>query len=491
MKNNYLLLLLLVFSALFSNAQVKDPTQKVKRQASYKDMMFDMSVNFYTVCDSAEAYFRTIDKDIKGSGYKPFLRWKYDNESKYYPSGNRMIDHFLPSKEFERLKKENPNQTLVNTLDWTLEGPALIGAITGHYAPGLGRMEYVEVNRNNAQQIYMGSRSGGLWRTDNEGASWIHHTDFLPGSGVDAIAAKPTNFNSVLINVKMADTGHSFGIYRSTDGGVTFAQTNFNPTILGFGGLGSNFKIHMIRYHPTVANMVFIGTDRGVFRSTDDMATWTRLNNSWNVKDIEFHSTNPNIIYVYESNSSSNKNKIYKSTNQGVSYTALADVPGNSNAEINISVSPICPECIYLISDNGIWNSTDTGATFTTIQSPAPAGVSLWYGVPNDTDPTKIVCGYLDMYRSTDSGATFTQATWWSLGSAQHGAGNMQTRFNNSLVYVHADMDYLTCVNGVFYACTDGFLSKSADNGLTWQRLNDETCLRENYCLGISQSNNE
>ncbi|MES2863404.1 MAG: GEVED domain-containing protein [Bacteroidota bacterium] len=492
MKNNYLLLLL-VFTALFSNAQEKKTIQKNYRQAAYKHMMYDMSVNFYTVCDSAETYFRTIDKDKKGSGYKPFLRWKHDNESKYYPSGNRMIDHFLPHKEFERLKKESQSQkTTANTLDWTLEGPALIGTIAGHYAPGLGRMEYVEVNRNNAQQIYMGSRSGGLWRTNNEGGSWIHNTDFLPGSGVDAIAAKPTNFNSVLINVRMANTGHSFGIYRSNDGGVTFQQTNFNPATLGFGGLGSNFKINIIRYHPTVANMVFVGTDRGIFKSTDDMATWTRLNNSWDVEDIEFHPTNSSIIYVYENYYwGSNKNKIHKSVNQGVSYTALADVPGNSNAEINISVSPTCPECIYLVSDNGIWNSTDTGTTFTTIQNPAPAGVSLWYGVPNDTDPTKIVCGYLDMYRSSDSGATFTQATWWSLGSAQHGAGSMQTRFNNSQVYVHADMDYLTCVNGVFYACTDGFLSKSADNGLTWTRLNADTCLRENYNLGISQSNNE
>ncbi len=491
MKNNYLLLL--IFATFFSNAQVKDPAQKGHIKAAYKHMMYDMSVNFYTVCDSANAYFNRIDKSKKGSGYKPFLRWKNENEPKYYPSGNRMIDHYSPYKEFERLKKESLNQkTVANNLNWTLKGPATVGAIAGHYAPGLGRIEYVDVNRNNTQQIYMGSRSGGLWRTNNEGTTWVQNTDFLPGSGVNAIAAKPTNFDSVLINVRMADTGHSFGIYRSNDGGVTFQQTNFNPTTLGYGGLGSNFKINVIKYHPSVANLVFVGTDRGIYRSTDDMATWTRINNSWNVGDIEFHPTNSNIIYVYENYYwGANKNKIFKSVNQGVSYTALTDVPGNGDDSINISVSPTCPECIYLISDSGIWNSADSGATFTTIQNPAPAGVALFYGVPNDNDPTKIVSGYLDMYRSSDSGATFTQCTWWSLGSAQHGAGNMQTRFNNSQVYVHADNDYLTCVNGVYYLCTDGFLSKSADNGLTWQRLNADTCLRENYNLGISQSNNE
>lgn len=490
-KNYYLLLFLL--TALFCSGQEQNLNSKKPNEKKYVQMMSDLSINFYTVCDSAEAYFKTIDKDKKGSGYKPFLRWKHDNEAKYFPSGNRMIDHYLPYKEFERLKKESQsNKSVTANLDWTLEGPALVGAITGHYAPGLGRMEFVEVNRSNNQQIYMGSRSGGLWRTNNEGTTWSQNTDFLPASGVDAIAAKPTNFDVVLINVRMADTGHSFGIYRSTDGGATFQQTNFKPSTLGFGGLGSNFKINVIKYHPTVANLVFVGTDRGIFRSTDDLTTWTRLNNSWDVKDIEFHPTDSNIIYVYENYYwGTNKNKIYKSTNQGVSYIGLSDLVGNSNAEINISVSPTCPQCVYLISDNGIWNSTDSGATFSTIQNPAPTGVSLWYGVPNDTDPTKIVCGYVDLYRSSDGGATFAQATWWSLGSAQHGAGDMQTRFNNSQVYVHADMDYLTCVNGIYYACTDGFLSKSVDNGLTWIRLNANTCLRENYNLGISQSNNE
>ncbi|MBL0012208.1 MAG: hypothetical protein IPP30_00120 [Flavobacterium sp.] len=40
-----------------------------------------------------------------------------------------------------------------------------------------------------------------------------------------------------------------------------------------------------------------------------------------------------------------------------------------------------------------------------------------------------------------------------------------------------------------FYTCTDGFLSKSTDNGLTWQKLSLTVGIRENYCVGTSQSN--
>ncbi len=489
----YLLHLLLVFSTV--QAQTKQYNKQVGYESypAYKAMMTDNTVNFYTVCDSAEAYFKRIDRTVKGSGYKPFVRWKEENEVKYAPSGNRMVDHYMPYKEYLRIKSEGINQKQAQSnqiANWQSLGPDTIGNITGHYAAGLGRVEYVEVNKANQQQIYIGSRSGGLWRTNDGGATWLHHTDFLPASGVNAMAASPTNFDSLLINVRMGGNGYSFGIYRSTDGGITFTETAFNPTNLGFGGLGSDFRINVIKYHPNVPNLVFVGTNKGIFRSTDNLATWVRTNNSWDVQDIEFHPTNNNIVYLYENYYwGSNKNKIQKSTNQGVGYTALNNLSGNDNAEINISVSPTCPNCIFAISDDGIWKSTDSGSTFTTTLNPAPDGISLWYGVPNDLDTGKVVAGYVDLFRSTNGGNTFTQATWWSLGSSQHGGSGNQTAYNNSNVYVHADCNYLTCVNGVFYACTDGFLCKSTDNGLTWQKLSLSTGIRENYNLGLSQSN--
>ncbi len=457
-------------------------------------MMNDLSVNFYTVCDSADAYFETRDKG-KGSGYKPYLRWKNSNEALYYPSGNRLVDHYMPYREYERIKNSEPKgayKNLFQTGGWRSLGPDTIDNITGHYAAGLGRVEYVQVNKSNAQQIYLGSRSGGLWRTSNGGLTWSHNTDFLPASGVNAIAASPSYFDSVLINVQTGEQGISFGIYRSVNGGQTFTQTAFNPASLGFGGLGSNFRIYVIKYHPRVPNLVFVGTDRGIFRSTNNLQTWTRLNNSWSVADIEFHPTNDNIIYVHENYYwGTNKNKIFKSTNQGVSYTGMVDLVGNANSRLKISVSPVCPTCVFVTSGTGIWKSYDEGLTYITTLNPAPSGVSLNQCRPNDLDTNKFVSGYLDMFKSADGGLTFAQCAWWSLGSAQHGTGNFMQNYAASNNYVHADNNYLDCVNGVFYTCTDGFLCKSSDNGLTWQRLSLSVGIRENYNLGVSQSNHK
>ncbi len=340
-------------------------------------------------------------------------------------------------------------------------GPDTMGAITGHYSAGLGQVIYVEVNRANSQHIYMGSRSGGLWRTNNGGSTWSHNTDFLPASGVNAISASPSNFDSVLINIRNASNGTSFGIYRSTNGGTTFSVTPFNPTnpSLGFGGLGSDFKISVIKYHPRVPNLIFVGTDRGIYRSTDNLQTWVRTNTAWNVKDIEFHPTNNNIIYVYENYYwGTNRNKIFKSTNQGVSYIGLIDLPGNANASINIVTVPSLPNCIFASSDNGIWKSFNEGVTFNTTVSPAPTGVSLFYATPNELDTSKYVSGYVDLFKSNNGGITSNQCSWWSLGSTiNHGGFDNQSAYNLSNVYVHADCNYLTNVNGAFYACTDGF----------------------------------
>jgi hypothetical protein len=482
-----LLLLSLIWVTYNNFAQKTD----VKKSPSYKKMMLDNSVNFYKVCDSAEAYFKTIDKEKKGSGYRPFMRWKYENESKFAPSGNRMVDYEMPFREFSRIKRESNNNTqsrLFETGGWQSLGPDNITNITGHYSAGLGRVEFVEVNKNNDQQLYIGSRSGGLWRTSNGGATWSHNTDYLPASGVNAIAAKPNNFEAVLINVRNAGNGTSMGIYKSNDGGVTFAPTAFVPANLGYGGLGSNFKVYTIQYHPTIPDLVFVGTSQGLYRSTDNLQTWTRQIIGGDVLDVDFHPTNNNIIYIYDEYFASNKNKVLKSTDLGVTYTGYIDLPGNNNEPIKISVSATCPDCVFASSDNGIWKSTDAGLTYTTIQNPPPVGVALWQAMPNDQDITKFVSGYLDLYRSTDSGATFNQCTWWSLGT-NNGVGSFQQNYITSTHYVHADNNYLDCVNGVFYTCTDGFLCKSSDNGATWQKLSLTVGIRENYCVGTSQSN--
>ena len=463
--------------------------QALAQEPAYKQMMQDPSINFYTVCQEAENYFKTIDKTKKGSGWKPFQRWKEANEYKYFPDGNRANeDPFFVAKQYKAFLTQNGRaQNKLFPGGWNEVGPVVIDSITGHYAAGLGRIEDVYVAPTDTSIIYIGSRSGGFWKSINGGTSWTGgSTDFLVASGVNTISASPTNPDSVLINVRNAQNGISHGIYRSTNGGNTWALSNFNPTTIGSGGLGSYYVIYEIAYHPRVANLVFIGTSRGVYRSDDNLQTWTQLYPTNDITDFAFHPTDDNVLYIYNSDNPY-KDVILRSSDQGLSYTTSAILTGNaSTTSLEISTSADCPNCVYAATTNGVWKSTDMGQAFTFMSNP---GQTCRGFAVNDLDTSIMIYGYLDVEQSIDGGQTFNRVTRWSLGNTNGSGNGHQVSYNTSTDYVHADVRNLKCLNGVFYVTTDGFLCKSNDNGITWKKLSDGIGIRENYRCGVSQSN--
>ena len=81
------------------------------QSASYKEMMYDYSYNFYEVVDSAMAYFE-IHGTGKGSGWKGFERWRNETESRYAPSGDRQsIDHSIATKTYTEVRGEMREKT--------------------------------------------------------------------------------------------------------------------------------------------------------------------------------------------------------------------------------------------------------------------------------------------------------------------------------------------------------------------------------------------
>jgi len=437
-------------------------------------MMHDPAYNFYDVVAAADAYFATHPTG-KGSGFKGYQRWKHENESKYYPSGDRSnIDPYFASNAFLEFERNNPTQRMAFTNGWRDLGPYNANNVTSHYSPGIGRVEDIYIDENNTNLMYMGSRSGGFWRTTDGGTNWQNTTDYLVASGVNAIGVSPTNPDSVLINVRNATNGYSHGVYRSTDGGLTFTQSNFNPTTLSMGGLGDNFAIYTIKYHPMVPDLVFIGTNNGVYRSYDNLQNWVQFYPSGDITDIYFHPTDASVVYMYDDDGgAANPNALLVSTDFGVNFTASADLVGNNNSRIRIATSADCPDCVYGASGNGYWKSTDQGATFTFLSNP---GIGNGGFAVSDVDTSSVLGGYLDLHMSTDGGNTFNQRTWWANGTPDS-------------TYVHADLRVAKCINGVYYVGTDGYFAKSADNGLSWERLNDGTGIREFYRAGLSQSN--
>ena len=439
----------------------------------WKQMAQDPQINFYDVVAEAESYFDTIDIHAKGSGWKGYQRWLYENEQKYYPSGDRsQIDPHFAENAYREFLNNAPESNIFNA-GWEQLGPHYIGQVTGHYSVGLGRIETFYGDPNDPNRIYIGSRSGGFWRSLDGGATWNEGaTDFLIATGVNTMAVRPTNPDSILINVRNARNGTTHGIYRSDDGGLTWTETAFNPTNLGWGGLGTNQQIYEVIYHPTIPDLVYITSNEGLYRSTDDLATWTQvLPNSTN--EVHFHPTDPNIMYVRRNYF----DNFFVSTDNGLTFSNSGTTPGGDIGRLSVSAD--CPDCVYASNGTYVWKSENQGATFTQISN---HGLGL-YGAfaVSDTDTSHMLIGNIDVNMSADGGQSFSQNTFWSQGNATY-ATNSE--------YVHADIRRARCQNGVFWVSTDGFLGRSYDNGVSWE-IFEGMSVRENYSLGVSQSNHD
>ena len=477
----FIFFLSIVFSFQFVEAQ------------KYLEMMDDNSINFYEVCEEAERYFNSIDKNKKGSGFKAFMRWKNNTEYMYYPSGNRSnIDPYHTSKAAKRFVQKNPD--LATTLGernflfgWRELGPHTIANVTGHYSAGIGRIEDIWVNPDNENLIYISSRSGGFWKTTDGGGKWTGNgTDFLPATGVNTFSVKPNNPNHILINLRNARNGYSHGVYRSTDGGTTFSESLFNPQTLGEGGFGSNFKIYKVAYHPLKNDIVFVLSSSGVYKSKDNLATWTKVSNNL-CRFIAFHPTNSSYLYL----SGHSNLYVMRSLDAGETFSNSSAIQNNNTSTTRLSVTSAKPNLVFISSNDGIWKSTDMGLNFSFISNPNVGSTAF---LVNDADESNILTGYVDLYSSNDNGDTFNQKTEWNLKDNNfhpYAEPKLLDNYEESTAYVHADTRVAISVNGNFYVGTDGFVAKSTDGGNTWANIMRKGVgVRENYKLGLSQSDN-
>lgn len=437
--------------------------------------MQDLNVNFYEVCDQAETYFKSIDIKKKGSGWKNFQRWKQHFEPRYYPSGDRKNINYLSAIQKKKICQQEFNKkTKIGDEVWTNLGPHRVDSITHNYNAGLGRVECFEIDKSNSNIMYIGSRSGGFWKTIDGGTSWKNTTDVLETAGVYTMDMNPKNNNEILINSNQSWTNISNGIFRSIDGGETWQPTILNPTN-GFGGLGNQVNVKVIAYHPLVKDVVFIGTTDGLYRSNDNLKSFeVIIPHAW-VSEIAFHPTNKDFVYIYNFNTN-NRDAIDISSNMGISFTKSSNIIGNNGYPGLITVSKQNPSYIYYANLEELFVTKDYGLSF---QKLGKLHSNIFSDLAfSDIDGQIIIGGYVNAERSTDGGLSFGEITSWNNKKPDK-------------TYIHADLVNIQCIDGIFYAATDGYLAKSIDNGTSWTRLNEGTCIREFYKIGNSQSNED
>ena len=115
-----------------------------------------------------EAYFKDKNPQKKGSGYKPYLRWRH-YWSYFTENGIIKSPQVLYKAYQNKIESERPESAFAN---WTALGP-FSAAVKNNQAPGIGRLNQIAVDPNNTNVWYVGAPSGGLWKSIDAGLTWV------------------------------------------------------------------------------------------------------------------------------------------------------------------------------------------------------------------------------------------------------------------------------------------------------------------------------
>ncbi len=476
MKKIFLIALLFGAFILNGRSQTIQPQQAVSGDtANYPywiEMMQDPSVNFYDVQHAFNTYWHGR-KVTKGSGWKPFKRWEYMMRWRINADGTRP-----PADETYRAYKEYLKNVRSANGNWITLGPSTIPSPGPAGYEGLGRINTIASHPTDPNKIFIGSPSGGLWQSNDGGATWISHTDSLPTLGVSAIVIDYANPNTIFIGTGDRDAGDApgMGVFKSTNGGVSWIPWNT--------GMGNKTVGRLIQ-HPTNNQVLLAATNGGVFKSTNAGANWTLII-AGDFKNIVFKPNDPAIVYAAASGN------FFRSTNGGTTFTQVTSgLPGGQRGTIAVTAAN-ANYVYFLLSGNdsgfkGLYRSTDQGLTFTA-RSTSPnildwscdgsgSGGQGWYDLALAADPSNaeyIYVGGVDVWRSSNGGTT------WEINSHWYGGCSVPA--------VHADCHFLGYApNGILWACNDGGVYSTNDNGVTWTDHTEGITIGQIYKLGQSQ----
>ena len=447
--------------------------------------MQDPSNNFYDTQKEFEDYWKnkTIEK---GKGWKQFKRWENFIKPRVFPDGVQHPDVLL--QEYNNVVSAN-NSFLMNPPNiWTQVGPDNVPLQSNGTKRGIGRVNTIAFHPSDPNTIYVGAPAGGFWKSENGGQTWATTTDFLSNLGVSDIAINPNNTDEIYIITGDRDAGdtYSYGLMKSLDGGLTFSATGLSFNITSY------YKGNRVLIDPSNTTTIIVATSNGIYRSVDAGISFVHTYTGINMTDIEFHTTNSNIVYGASKGSTS----VYKSSDNGVSWIQAGFGLPSTNDVVRacVAVTPANPQIVYAMfggNNNGfygVYKSSDEGVTWTQqANSPNLLGWSstgsdsdgqAWYDLafavsPNDENI--LFVGGVNTWKSIDGGVNWNLNTHWT------GSGGAD--------YMHADehMIKYNPLNGDIYSGNDGGLYYSTDE-VNWTDISDGLHITQFYSLGVSQS---
>ncbi|MEO6656391.1 MAG: glycoside hydrolase [Pyrinomonadaceae bacterium] len=323
-----------------------------------------------------------------------------------------------------RYYPQSVDPSLYQSMRWRMIGPFRAGRTVG--AVGIPSQPNV---------FFMGVNNGGVWKTNDAGRTWKPIFDDQPTGSIGDIAIAPSNPNVIYIGsgegLQRPDLSTGDGIYKSTDGGNTWAHL----------ALREGQQIGSIAVDPMDENRLFVAVlghpygpneERGVYRSTDGGKSFQRIlykDENTGAIQVEFDPKNSKIIYAdmwagrqgpWENGAWQGKESgLFKSTDGGNTWKKLTNgLPTIEQGlgRIGFAISRSDPKQVYATVDAqakyaGIYSSNDGGENWDYMN-----GDPRIWGRGSDfaeikvhpNEPNTVYVANVASYKSTDGGKTFT-----------------------------------------------------------------------------------
>jgi photosystem II stability/assembly factor-like uncharacterized protein len=365
-----------------------------------------------------------------------------------------------------------------NNASFTQVGPVVFPANPSVQTTGMGRVCQVVYHPADSNIMFAVSASGGVFKSSNEGTSWKPVSDYLPQTPCASLAINPVNPKVMYLGTGDPNYNSAgLGVWKSTNGGLTWVQSS--------NGMG-NKLVSCILFTPNDTNTLIAACSDGIYKSTNAGSTWVKKTTvSSSYRDLTYRPASNTILY------SATDAYFYRSYDNGNTWLQSTLNSSITCAGIKIAVCPTDTSKLYCVvwknggtsPFGGIYKSVNNGTSFT-LQADTPNVLGYSsngsskdgqgsYNLCIATDPVNsniIYIGGINVWKSADQGATFSMKSHWAFGVHADKHGFLFSPFNHNKLYSYHD----------------GGIDRSTDGGATWVTLEDGLSASEFYKMGSS-----
>ncbi len=281
---------------------------------------------------------------------------------------------------------------------------------------------------------YMGTTGGGVWKTEDAGSKWINISDgFFKTGSVGAIAVSESDPNIVYVGMgehapRGVMTSYGDGVYKSYDAGKTWKSM----------GLEKTQQIARIVIHPKNPDIVYVAAqgaingptqDRGIYKSTDGGVSWRKLlfvNDLTGCSELSMDAHNPMVMYAamwhhqrlpWKVISGGPGSGLYKTNDGGETWTRMEKGLPKEMGKMAIAVSKANSEKVYALIESdyekdlgGLYTSEDAGKSWSRVSGDHALIQRSWYYIevfPDPNDEHTVYVMSAPALRSIDGGKTW------------------------------------------------------------------------------------